>query len=194
VLEAIGKLEPVSLKTGVAKVELPGDAAPHAPAPAGPDQDLKKQLAGFAKDFPGSLTFESQQSSAVTFTAVSLRGNLDDKVFEKLSPVLKHFVTADLSATKVTDKSVALLAGSENLRMIRLSETGVTDAAIDTLVKLPKLESVNLYGTAVTDAGVSKLTVLPNLKHLYLWQTKVTPAAIEELKKKLPKCEIVTGV
>ncbi len=194
VLEAIGKLQPVSLKTGVAKVEIPGDEAPHAAAPTGPDAALKKQLAGFAKDFPGSLTFESQQSSAVTFTAVSLRGNLDDKAFEKLSPVLKHFVTADLSATKVTDKSVAMLAGSENLRMIRLSETAVTDAAIDTLITLPKLESVNLYGTAVTDAGVAKLAVLPNLKHLYLWQTKVTPAAIEELKKKLPKCEIVTGV
>lgn len=196
VLEAIGKLETVSVsvKTGVTKAEIPGEEAPHAPAPSGPDAALKKQLAGFAKDFPGSLTFESQQSSAVTFTAVSLRGNLDDKGFEKLSPVLKHFVTADLSATKITDKSVALLAGAENLRMIRLSETGVTDAAIDTLVKLPKLESVNLYGTAVTDAGVSKLTVLPNLKRLYLWQTKVTPAAIEELKKKLPKCEIVTGV
>lgn len=194
VLASIAKLEPVSLKTGVAKVEIPGTESPHAAAPTGPDPELKKQLAGFAKDFPGSLTFESQQSSAVTFTAVSLRGNLDDKVFEKLGPVLKHFVTADLSATKVTDKSVALLSGAENLRMIRLSETPVTDAAIDTLVKLPKLESVNLYGTAVTDAGAAKLTALPNLKHLYLWQTKVTPAAIEELKKKLPKCEIVTGV
>ena len=89
---------------------------------------------------------------------------------------------------------VALLSGAENLRMIRLSETPVTDAVIDTLVNLPKLESINLYGTAVTAVGVGKLAVLPNLKHLYLWQTKVTPAEIEELKKKLPNCEIVTGV
>jgi len=190
-LEAIAKLEPVSLKGGSTKIE---DVVPHAAAPTGPDPELKKTLAGFAKDFPGSLTFESQQSSAVTFTAVSLRGTLDDQGFEKLSPVMKHLVTADLSATKVTDKGVALLSSAENLRMIRLSETPVTDAAIDTLVKLSKLESVNLYGTAVTDAGVSKLSALPNLKRLYLWQTKVTPAAIEELKKKLPNCEIVNGI
>ncbi len=193
ILDAIAKLEPVSLKTGTAKTEAPGHEAPHGTPAAGPDPDLKKTLAGFAKDFPGSLTFESQQSSAVTFTAVSLRGNLDDKGFEKLTPVLKHFVTADLSATKVTDKSVALLSGSENLRMIRLSETQVTDAAIETLITLPKLESVNLYGTAVTDAGVAKLASLPNLKRLYLWQTKVTPAGIDALKKKIPNCQIVTG-
>lgn len=194
VLEAIAKLEPVSLKMGVAKEQPPGHEAVTAVAPTAQVEGLKKQLAGLAKDFPGSLSFESQQSSDVTFTAVSLRGNLNDQVFEKLTPVLKHFVTADLAATKVTDKGVALLSGAENLRMIRLSETPVTDAVIDTLVNLPKLESINLYGTAVTAVGVGKLAVLPNLKHLYLWQTKVTPAEIEELKKKLPNCEIVTGV
>ncbi|MGC4017289.1 MAG: hypothetical protein QM755_22655 [Luteolibacter sp.] len=168
-------------------------AAPSASKATAADPALKSQVAGFAKDFPGALTFESQQSPLLTFTAVSLREHLDDAAFQKLAPVVKHLVTADLSATKVTDKSVALLSGAENLRMVRLSETGVTDASIDALVKLPKLESVNLYGTAVTDGGVQKLAGLPNLKHLYLWQTKVTPQAVDELKKKLPNCEIVTG-
>lgn len=172
-----------------------GEESPHAPAAtaSAPDPALKSQVEGYAKEFPGALTFESQQSPLLTFTAVSLRANLDDARFEKLTPVVKHLVTADLSATKVTDKSVALLSGAENLRMVRLAETGITDGAIESLVKLQKLESLNLYGTGVTDAGVQKLASLPNLKRIYLWQTKVTPAAIDELKKKLPKCEIITG-
>jgi len=172
---------------------IPVPSAKPPVAASGADQSLKKQVAGFAKDFPGALTFESQQSPFLTFTAVSLREHLDDDGFAKLVPVMKHLITADLSATKVTDRSVVLLAAAEDLRMVRLSETGVTDAAIDSLLKLPKLESVNLYGTAVTDAGVAKLASLPNLKRLYLWQSKVTPQGVEDLKKKLPNCEIVTG-
>ncbi len=193
---ALAKLGGGSSKSGATAVAKADGGAPATGAAAkGPPADpaLKTQVAGFSKDFPGALTFESQQSPYLTFTAVSLREHLDDNAFQKLAPVVKHLVTADLSATKVTDKSVALLSGAENLRMVRLSETGVTDASIDALVKLPKLESVNLYGTAVTDGGVQKLAGLPNLKHLYLWQTKVTPQAIDELKKKLPNCEIVTG-
>ena len=151
-------------------------------------------MAGISKEFPGALSFESQQSSLLTFTAVSLRGNLDDAGFKKLAPVTSQFVTVDLSATKITDQGVAQLAASKNLRLIRLAETGVTDAVIDTLLKIPSLESINLYGTKVTDAGVSKLAALTNLKRLYLWQTAVTPAAIKTLKEKLPACEIITGI
>ncbi len=161
---------------------------------AGPTDDLKSKVAELSKEFPGAVTFESQESGLITFTAVSLRGNLDDAGFAKLAPLYPQLVTLDLSATKVTDSSVGKLAGAENLKMIRLAETTVTDASIDTLLKLKKLESINLYGTKVTDAGVLKLADLPGLKRLYLWQTAVTPDAIAKLKEKLPGCEIVTGI
>jgi hypothetical protein len=188
--EAISKLVPGALKTAET-ADSAGD--PHA-APKGPDAALVAAVAGFSKDFPGAVSFESQQSALVTFTAVSLRGNLDDAGFEKLASITPHFVTVDLSATKITDKAVAQLASAKDLRLIRLAETGVTDAAIDTLLKLPNLESINLYGTKVTDEGVSRLSSLPNLRHLYLWQTAVTPEAVKALKEKLPSCEIITGI
>jgi hypothetical protein len=192
---------PALIKEAIAKLaaagsgETPGSSEP-APAPVatGPDAALKATVAGISKEFPGALSFESQQSSLLTFTAVSLRGNLDDAGFKKLEPVTSHLVTVDLSATKITDKAVAQLGSSNNLRLIRLAETGVTDAAIETLLKIPTLESINLYGTKVTDAGVSKLSTMSNLKRLYLWQTAVTPAAIKTLKEKLPACEIITGI
>jgi hypothetical protein len=186
--EAIAKLVPAASKPA----QTAESAAAHA-APKGPDDALKASVAGFAKEFPGALSFESQQSALVTFTAVSLRGNLDDAGFKKLAAITPQLVTVDLSATKVTDQAVAQLASAKNLRLIRLAETGITDASIDTLLKLPNLESINLYGTKVTDAGVSKLSSMPNLKHLYLWQTAVTPGAVKALKEKLPSCEIITG-
>lgn len=191
---------PAEIKDALAKLTAaaPAKAAEPTghPAPAktgGPDDSLKTAVAGLAKEFPGAISFESQESPLVSFTAVSLRGKLDDATFGKLGPVLPHLSTVDLSATKITDKSVATLAAATKLRQVRLSETGVTDASIDTLLKLPALESINFYGTKVTDAGIQKLAAMPNLKRLYLWQTAVTPDAVKALKEKLPKCEVITG-
>jgi uncharacterized membrane protein len=159
-----------------------------------PDEALRDSVSSLSVEFPGGLTFESQASSNLTFTGVSMRKNLTDENFAKLAPVIGKLVSADLSATSITDKSIALLASAENLRMIRLCETDITDASMDTLAKLQNLESVNLFGTKVTDAGVKKLAALPKLKSLYLWQTEVSEAAIAELRKALPELEIITGV
>ncbi len=182
---AIGKLD-----LGIGKSEA---AVKEAPSKL-PSDDLRATVVKLGADFPGGLTFESQSSANLTFTGVSLRKNLSDELFSKLAPVLSKMVAVDLSATSVTDASIAKLAAATDLRMVRLSETGITDASMDTLAKLTKLESVNLYGTKVTDAGVKKLTALPNLKRLYLWQTAVTPEAIAEIQKALPAVVIVTGV
>jgi uncharacterized membrane protein len=193
---------PAEIQAALAKLdkapkEMPKEtAAGHADAPkpaAAVDESLKTTVSDLSKQFPGALSFESQQSPLVTFTAVSMRGKLDDETFGKLAPVVSNLVTVDLSATKITDKSVAALGAAPKLRQVRLAETAVTDAAIDSLVKIPSLESVNFYGTKVTDAGIAKLAALPNLKRLYVWQTAVTPAGIEALKQKLPGCEIISG-
>jgi uncharacterized membrane protein len=196
VKEALAKIAPGNGKSAApAEGDEPKEtAAGHGGATKLPDEALKSSVAGISKEFPGALSFESQQSDLLTFTAVSLRGNLDDAAFKKLEPVTPQFVTVDLSATKITDQAVAQLGSSKNLRLVRLAETGVTDASIETLLKLPTLESINLYGTKVTDAGVSKLAALGNLKRLYLWKTSVTPETIKTLQEKLPKCEIVTGL
>lgn len=159
-----------------------------------PSSDLLKSVSELSKDFPGGLTFESQASAKLTFTAVSLRGNLNDELFSKLKTVLPSMVAMDLSSTSITDNSVKLLASATDLRMIRLSETKISDASLETLAGLKNLESVNLYGTRVTDAGVEKLKSLPKLKRLYLWQTDVSEGAISKLKQALPELEIVTGI
>ena len=187
--EAIAKLLPAAAAGAATKEE----AATARKMPAGPDAQLQASILALSKDFPGAISFEAQGTTDLTFTAVSLRGNFDDGGFKKLQKFLPLLVSLDLSATKITDQSVAMLTAAPKLRMIRLAETQITDAALDNLVKLAALESINLYGTKVTDAGISKLSALPNLKRLYLWQTAITPEAIKALKEKLPSCEIIAG-
>ncbi len=189
--EAIAKIAPLSAAIIPAE-ETEEKSLSHSTA-SGPDETLIKSLAAISKEFPGAVSFESQVSDLVTFTAVSLRANMDDAAFQKVAPVVSQLVTVDLTATKITDASVVQLESAKNLRLVRLAETGITDAAIDSLVKLPKLESINLYGTKITDAGVSKLAAMSQLKKLYLWKTAVTPEAIKMLREKLPTCEIITG-
>ncbi len=188
ILAAMAKLDR-SIDPKAGKSEAPTQAKQDLPS-----DDLLKSVAALSKDFPGGLTFESQASTNLTFTAVSLRGNLNDEVFSKLTTVLPNMVSMDLSSTAITDNSVKLLASAKDLRMIRLSETKISDASLDTLAGLKNLESINLYGTRVTDAGVEKLKSLTNLKRLYLWQTDVSEGAIGKLKQALPQLEIVTGI
>ncbi len=155
---------------------------------------IAQKLEKLRDEFPSALNFESQNSSAVTFTAVSMRSNFTDQELAKLAPVMEAMVSLDLSSTKVSDKGVEVIGKAPNLKVLRLPETGITDASLDLLAGLSELESLNLYGTQVTTAGVAKLVTLPNLKRLYLWQTQVDEAGAEELRKKMPGCEIVMGL
>jgi uncharacterized membrane protein len=157
-------------------------------------ESVKVEVERLRKEFPAALNFESQSSSGVTFTAVSMRKDFGDDDLAKLAPVLPAMVSLDLSSCTVTDEGAKLLAGAAELRSLRLSETALTDAGLDALTKLPKLESLNLYGTQVTNQGILKLASLTNLKKLYLWQTKVDAAGVEALKAKLPDCEIIMGL
>jgi len=179
-------------------IEMPGSALEdpqgHGKVAASEKSvDLLALVSGISKKFPGALTFESQQSAKVTLSAVAMRGKLGDEEFKSFVPVIPHLVTVDLSATAISDASVALLSGAVDLKMLRLSETRITDVSMETLGGLRSLESLNLYGTAITDRGLLKLAALSNLKRLYLWQTPVSEAGVEKLKVSLPSCEIILG-
>lgn len=193
-LSATGEATPAldQLASATATV-APATAKPTA-APAAADEALQLAITALDKEFPGVVSLESQQSSAVVLNGASLRDTLDDAAFARFAPVLPQLVSADLNAAKLTDQGVASLKAAPRLRVVQLAETEVTDAAIDTLVQLPELESVNLYATKITDAGFAALAALPKLKRIYVWQTAVTPAAIAALKERLPACEIITGL
>lgn len=189
------------VKTALTKVVPPEQLAQQKAASeaevkqaAAKRDSVKSEVERLRKEFPAALNFESQSSSGVTFTAVSMRKDFGDEQLAKLGPVMSALVSLDLSSSTVTDSGAKLLKDAAELRSLRLSETGVTDAGLDVLAGLPKLESLNLYGTQVTNDGVMKLASLTNLKKLYLWQTKVDDAGMQALKAKLPGCDIVMGL
>jgi uncharacterized membrane protein len=191
----------ITKRAPVAKKHVPGEAQANAAkeadaAKAKTDGREKIQLAvtEVQKSFPGAVQFESQDSNGLTFTAVSMRGKFSDEDMAKIGPVIGNLVSADLSASLITDKSLALLTGAANLKNLRVSETKITDAGIDSIVKMTSLESLNIYATEITDAGLQKIAALKGLKKLYVWRSKVTPAGIEEFKKKLPTCVVETGI
>ena len=64
-------------------------------------------------------------------------------------------------------KSFALLQGMPQLRELHLDSVDVGDESIDVLASMPNLQSVNLYHTMVTETGA------------------------EQLKKALPKCQVI---
>lgn len=155
---------------------------------------IKAAVEKLRGEFPAALNFESQSSSGVTFTAVSMRKDFGDADLAKLEPVMAAMVSLDLSDSTVTDQGAMSLAKAAELKSLRLSKTAITDACLDVLASLPSLESLNLYGTQVTNEGVLKLAALTNLKKLYLWETGVDDAGLQALKSKLPDCEIVMGL
>jgi uncharacterized membrane protein len=144
--------------------------------------------------FKTSLNYASQDSTDLEFTAVSLRGKLDDATFLKLAPVSTALTSVKLGSTSITEETVAAeLPKMENLKKLDLSQTQIGDAALDAVAQLEGLEWLNLYGTQVTDAGLMKLKGLGNLKKIYLWQSKATPEGAEALKAELPGLQVVFG-
>lgn len=135
--------------------------------------------------YPGSLTYVSQKSTDLTFTAVSLRDKFTDEDLKALEPVADAIVSLDLSSTSITDASMPLIGKMNNLTVLKLPKTKVTDAAIETIASLDRLERLNLYGTAVTNDGVMPLGNLPDLMKVYLWETQVDEAGRKALEDKL---------
>jgi uncharacterized membrane protein len=145
--------------------------------------------------FKTSLNYTSQDSNDLEFTAVSLRGKLDDTTFLKLAPVSTYLTSLKLGSASITEETlVAELPKMKNLIKLDLSQTEVGDAVLDAVAQLEGLEWLNLYGTRVTDAGLMKLKEQGSLKKIYLWQSKATAEGAEALKADLPSLEVIFGV
>jgi len=145
--------------------------------------------------FKTSLNYTSQDSNDLEFTAVSLRGKLDDTTFLKLASVSTYLTSVKLGAASIAEETIAAeLPKMKNLRKLDLSQTQVGDAVLDAVAQLEGLEWLNLYGTQVTDAGLMKLKGLGNLQKIYLWQSKATAEGAKALNVELPGVEVIFGV
>jgi hypothetical protein len=110
---------------------------------------------------------------------------------------LTNLESLDLSmnaptVARIKGPGLAHLAGMLRLTDLRLDMSfGIDDASLAYLKDLRALKSLNLESTKVSDAGLIHLKGLTKLTKLNLQQTKVTAQGVQELKKALPKIEIV---
>lgn len=179
--------EPIAVK----KEEAPADGEEgSAEGTTSSRELLQEAMAPLNETMPGTLTFSSQESAELFFTAVSQGSGFNDEQLASLKPVGASIVDLDLKKTSVTDQGLEAVAGMVNLKKLMLNETAVTDAGVETLSVLPNLESLSLFGTSVGDDGLKSLAKVSTLKSVYLSGTKVTEPAVEELRKALPEAQI----
>ena len=72
-----------------------------------------------------------------------------------------------------------------------LIESATTDEDLRPLNAFPRLKRLSLAGTPVTNAGLQFLSALTRLEHLNLSHTQVTEAGVNDLRERLPNCQIV---
>ncbi|WP_411826499.1 c-type cytochrome domain-containing protein [Luteolibacter sp. AS25] len=184
----VGELElPEEIHTAIEKLDFAPPVEKTTPA-----EDLDKLISSFESEFPAAITPDEKDPSKLSFSGVSMRNTLTDEKFGKLSHVIPHLISVDLSATAITPESLSLLQEAKDLRTLRLAETDVDDSWVDALLELRGLETLNLSGTEITAAGVEKLSELPDLKTLYLWETTIPDEEISRLRSTLPEIEIVS--
>lgn len=135
----------------------------------------------------------SKEQNQLEVSAVNARtfGDAQARVLPKLT---QQIVWLKLGDTQVTDAALTQIALLKNLQKLHLEQTNVTDVGLKQLKGLNNLEYLNLYGTHITDAGLTELEGLKNLKTVYLWQTNVTEQGIANLKKAMPKLDIISGI
>jgi serine/threonine protein kinase len=97
-----------------------------------------------------------------------------------------------LGNNPIGDAGLASLKAFPNLEYLDLSHTKVGDAGLAYLASLSKLGKLSLIGLAVSDAGLPYLQGLSALQELDLTKTKVTAKGVADLRKALPRCQVLS--
>lgn len=95
-----------------------------------------------------------------------------------------------LNCLNVTDEGLERIVSLSKLRRLDLRGSAITDRGLARLSNLKELRELSLRHTAITDDGLSHLGELTNLEWLSLSNTSVTNDAINDLRKRIPKCEM----
>lgn len=107
---------------------------------------------------------------------------------------LKQLKILNLASTKVGNAGLAHLAPLVQLEELDLHwYTKITNPGLAHLAPLKNLQRLDLVQTKITDPGLPHLESLRQLQELDLRSTKVTSQGVDQLRKALPKCNIMTG-
>ncbi len=105
-------------------------------------------------------------------------------------PDLKNLENLTVDRTKIGDAALEHISQISNLRSLNLSRTNITNDGLRNLSRLTRLESLILDNTKINEHGLHHLWPMTQLKTLKLHGTSILNESFEELKRRLPNCQI----
>ena len=103
---------------------------------------------------------------------------------------LRHLRTLALQQTPVSGAGLAHLRDMLSLESLDLMWTKTGDEALPTLAGFRRLNTLVLHGTRVRGEGLEQLAKLDALTSLRLSMTDVPAEKVEDLRRRMPKCQI----
>jgi hypothetical protein len=162
---------------------------------------LRKLLGPEYFDRPSKLSFKNRQMPASddwvddintigSFKTLMLWGSsVTDKSLELLAKS-DQVVEMHLNDTTITNKGIMHLKKFPSMKWLLLRYAKISDEGVRHLAPLEKLKYLDLTATNVTDEIIPTLAKFKLLKRLDLCNTLLTPDGALELKKRLPNCDI----
>jgi hypothetical protein len=102
--------------------------------------------------------------------------------------------TDSVLVAALDDQKIAALRRLNALRVLYHDGSSlITDVGLSRLVAFPTLEALGLeWSTEITDQGLKELQLIGGLRWLDLTGcTQLSERAVQDLRRTLPKCEIV---
>lgn len=90
----------------------------------------------------------------------------------------KRLKRLNLRGTKLTDKTLEMLATTPLLESLDVGFAEITDVGLDHLALLPKLRELTIGGNKLTDDGIQLLRQLPQLTYLDLGGSQRTDSGL----------------
>lgn len=159
-----------------------------APANRGKYHDVYLQRARMIEAIAGQRAADlllAHMQVSKDATQASAGRLLLDLGFEPSLSRLGPLTSLDLSNSRASDTTVALLAG-KSLEVLRLSGTAVTDAAAPSIAGLGKLHTLRVDGTQVSDVFLRALVDAPALRSINVDATRVTESGVRALTTARP--------
>jgi Leucine-rich repeat (LRR) protein len=92
-------------------------------------------------------------------------------------------VQLNLTRTRVTDATLARLAGHTQLELLNLMATNITDDGLKHVAGLAAMKTFSIERTTISDAALVHLTGMSNLKTLYLGGSQVSGRGLKHVER-----------
>ncbi len=190
--KTIAELSPAVIPDAVQQL-LSTAAAPKSEQTAPMELETFARLSTQAKQTYGIDVILNSQNPAdgAYIVARNAQRELPAIAFTELLPLAPHVTSINLWRKQLDAKSPGQLAKFSAVKQLHLNETNIDQAGLSALTGLNNLKLLNLHSTAIGDESIETLGKFKMLNTLLLTDSAISTNGVEQLKEKLPNCEIL---